>query len=198
MKLYYPIKPVVVSQPFGACHASVCNKYKAMGLAGHNGIDMYAGHGMPVRAAHDGTVVFAGEDGSAGYGVVIRTDTPEADGRYMKSIYWHLSKSDCHEGKHGIPVKAGQKIKAGFIVGYADNTGMSTGDHLHFGIKPVYKGEEDWSWWNAEQDNGYKGAIDPNPFFNGIYAEDYLRSQLGLFQKLLELLQKLYALTKTS
>ena len=78
----------------------------------------------------------------------------------------------CHAGTHAIPVKPGQLVKAGDIIGYADNTGASTGDHLHFGIKPVYKGEKDWEWWNAEQENGFKGAIDPDPFFNGKFAKD--------------------------
>jgi hypothetical protein len=45
------------------------------------------------------------------------------------------------------------------------NTGQSTGDHLHFGRKPTYKGEQDWEWWNAEQENGYKGSIDPDSYF---------------------------------
>jgi hypothetical protein len=34
------------------------------------------------------------------------------------------------------------------------------------------KGENEWTWWNTEQNNGYKGAINPEPFFNGFHAAD--------------------------
>ena len=61
---------------------------------------------------------------------------------HAKTIYWHLIKE--------IPVKVGQKVQAGDVVGYADNTGFSTGDHLHFGLKPQEKGENDWTWVNIE------------------------------------------------
>lgn len=168
LKLFYPTKQWSVFQKFGECHPSVCAIYRGLGLNGHNGIDAFAKHGQIVRAAHDGTVTFAGEDDSAGYGVVVRTNEKfeyNTTTAYYKTIYWHLQKD-------GIQVKAGQKVKTGDVLGLADNTGLSTGDHLHFGLKPVYKGETDWQWTNAEQNNGYKGAIDPEPFFTGTHAED--------------------------
>jgi len=139
-----------------------------MGLNGHNGMDVQATHGQTVRAAHDGTVTFAGEDGSAGYGIVIRTNQMfdyNGGQTFFKTIYWHLKKE-------GMKVTAGQQVKSGDIIGLADNTGMSLGDHLHFGLKPIYKGEKDWEWWNSDQLNGYKGAIDPAPYFTGQYADE--------------------------
>ena len=69
-------------------------------------------------------------------------------------------------------VKTGQKVVAGDLIGYADSTGLSTGDHLHFGLKPQAWNETDWSWFNVEQGNGYGGAIDPTPYFNHFFAED--------------------------
>lgn len=169
-ELFYPVRPFFVFQGFGQCHPAVCDIYrKQLGLAGHNGLDVRASHGQIVRAAHDGIVTFAGEDGSAGYGVVIRThDKREYNGGevHMKSIYWHLKKD-------GIFVYAGQSVKVGDIIALADNTGLSTGDHLHFGLKPLAQGEADWQWYNVEQNNGYGGAIDPAPYFTGMYADDY-------------------------
>lgn len=157
LQLQFPLKYWSVNQHFG----ENANPYYAqLGLKGHNGMDLYAPDGTPVYAAHDGTVTFAGEDGSAGLGVVIRTDKEYAygDGKaFYKTIYWHLKKGS-------IVVHASQKVKAGDLLAQADNTGMSTGSHLHFGLKPVYQGENDWSWWNAEQNNGYAGAIDPEPY----------------------------------
>ena len=153
--LEYPIQPFEVNQFFG-------NKnpiYNGLGIIGHNGIDLMAIHGQNVYAAHDGEVSYVGVDNNEGYGVVIRTLEPfdYKDGQaYFKTIYWHLIKE--------IPVRVGQKVKRGDLIGYADNTGLSTGDHLHFGLKPQGVGENDWSWWNLEQNNGYFGAINPIPF----------------------------------
>lgn len=164
LELFYPCKPYVVNQPFG-------NKmpiYDTFGLVGHNGIDLKAPDSWIVRAAHDGEVTFSGEEGSAGIGVVVRTLQPmeyKKSQAFFKTIYWHL--------KHGsVFVKANQKVKTGDILGLADNTGISTGSHLHFGLKPVYQGEQEWQWSNVEQENGYYGAIDPAPFWTGIHAQD--------------------------
>src|SRR3990167_610505 len=161
LELWYPVKPWFITQPFGTNG----EWYRANGIniIGHNGLDLVASHGQAVRAAHDGEIVYAGVDSKEGWGVVLRTSEPIEDVFY-KTIYWHLIKE--------IPVKVGQKIKAGDLIGYADNTGFSTGNHLHFGLKPQLKGENDWTWANLEQDNGYMGAIDPNPHFNKYFAQD--------------------------
>ena len=184
LKLWYPIeiRPWTIGQAFGECAPAVCSKYKEMGLLGHNGQDIPCPTGTPVYAAHDGVVTFSGEDGSAGYGIVIRTNTAFEYGEgecYFKTIYWHLLPS-------GLKVQAGQSVRAGDLISLADNTGFSTGSHLHFGLKPVYKGERDWEWFNAEQNNGYLGAIDPTPYYNDFYAKDR-ELVTGLFTKLAEL-----------
>lgn len=163
--LYYPCKLQKVNQKFGE---NFTDMYKKLGLLGHNGIDLWAPDSWIVRAAHTGRVTFTGYDGSGGLGVVIRTEKEYdyKDGvSYFKTIYWHLKKDT-------IRVTGGQTVKAGDIIALADNTGMSTGSHLHFGLKPIYKGEQDWEWGNVDQLNGYWGAIDPAPYWNGIYAED--------------------------
>ena len=83
----------------------------------------------------------------------------------------------------------------GDVLAESDNTGLSTGPHLHFGLKPVAKGEQSWIWFNVEQKNGYLGAIDPLPYFNGLYAydaftlRDILKQPISSAQKVLKLLQ---------
>lgn len=174
LELFMPVAPWAITQLFGNDPQS----YAWLGIKGHNGIDIKTSRGQIVRAAHDGTVTFAGEDSSGGWGVVIRTDEPREyqDGEcYFKTIYWHLVPV--------IPVKAGQKVKVGDVIGYADNTGFTTGDHLHLGLKPVAKGEQDWQWNNIEQDNGFKGAIDPFPYISRYTAQDF-RGFLVLFDEL--------------
>ena len=188
LRLYYPVKPYSITQAFGQCDPQVCKYYKeVLGLNGHNGDDVVASTGTPIRAAHDGTVVFAGEDGSAGYGVVVRTDEMydyKGASMYFKSIYWHLLKT-------GIQVRAGQKVKTGDVIGLADSTGISLGSHLHFGLKPVYQGEASWQWLNTEQDNGFKGAVDSTPYWVGMFAEDVPREISRLRDLVAQLTQKL-------
>lgn len=77
---------------------------------------------------------------------------------YAKTIYCHLKRGS-------LKVTAGDSVKAGQVIALADNTGLSTGSHLHFGLKPIYKGEAEWQWENLENENGFRGAINPTPYF---------------------------------
>lgn len=164
LSLYYPCKPYSLNQDFG----NPDPKYLAMGLKGHNGLDLFAPDGVRVRAAHSGTITYAGLDGSNGLLIVLRTNEEyeyEKGTAYFKTLYCHLKTGS-------IVVHPDDVVHAGDLLALADNTGFSTGSHLHFGLKPVHQGEEEWQWYNLEQDNGYNGAIDPNPYLNGLYADD--------------------------
>lgn|SRR3990167_6922746 len=153
--LSYPTIPLRINQEFGM-RPEYYSKVHS-GLKGHNGIDFYALYGQPIYSACDGIVTFAGMDANEGLGLVIRTKSVP----FYKVIYWHLLKFN---------VIVGTEVKRGDIIGFANSTGLSSGDHLHFGFKPIAQGENEWSWFNTEQSNGYLGAIDPKPFFDGFYA----------------------------
>ncbi len=86
----------------------------------HEGLDIAAGVGTPVRAPSDGTVVFSGLEG--GYGHVLVID----HGYGLKTRYGHLSRID---------VKVGEKVKRGQFVAAVGNTGRSTGPHLHYEVR---------------------------------------------------------------
>ena len=99
----------------------------------HGGIDITGtGWGSNIYAANDGVVtyVFTGcaDNGTypdscgSGFGnhVVI------AHGNNIYTLYGHML--------HNIPVKVGQTITRGQIVGYMGNSGQSKGTHLHFGV----------------------------------------------------------------
>lgn len=88
----------------------------------HEGVDISADAGVPVRVAADGVVVTAGEGGGYGRYVVVR----HAVG--LRTFYAHL-------GAIGKDVKPGVTVKAGDAVGQVGNTGSSTGPHLHFEIR---------------------------------------------------------------
>jgi len=170
--------------------------YTELGLLGHNGIDFRAIHGQKVYAAHDGTVTYSGLDGANGYLVVVKTDKQyEYNGgeAYYKTLYGHLLPP--------MIVSAGQKVKAGDLIAYADNTGKSVGDHLHFGLKPVQQGEADWQWYNVVQENGYNGAIDPEPYFalrdSGQFANPSdIRSIMQSIDEIRDLIAKVVAKKK--
>lgn len=175
LSLYYPLKPHYVTQKFG--ETAFLSYYKENGVtfSGHNGMDLVCHHGDPIRATHDGLAYYQ-VDQKQGHGVVIITEDKYDYGAGMfnfKTIYWHLV-DPVKEPKYKSPIQGhdGMRVKAGDIIGYTDSTGLSTGDHLHFGCKPVMKGEPNKAWGNVLQNNGYQGAIDPEPFFNGKYAED--------------------------
>lgn len=161
----YPVKPLFINQKFGEVANLAYYQNNGVNFTGHNGIDFMAKHGQPVYAAHDG-IAYPEVDEKQGHGVVLVTlykyDYKDTQA-FFKTIYWHLIDS--------IPVKYGQYIKKGEILGYADSTGLSTGDHLHFGLKPMY-GSDPYDGGNIEQNNGYFGAIDPLPYFDGTFAYD--------------------------
>jgi len=86
----------------------------------HNGIDMACAAGTPIYATRAGTVTKAAYQASgAGNYVSIN----HLDG--FASIYMHMT--------HYV-VSQGQSVSQGQLIGYVGNTGISTGDHLHFGI----------------------------------------------------------------
>lgn len=86
----------------------------------HDGIDIAAPAGTPIRAARSGKVLFAGERG--GYGNVVVVD----HGAGLKTLYAHNSRNI---------VKAGDTVKAGQVIGTVGSTGRSTGPHLHFEVR---------------------------------------------------------------
>lgn len=155
--LDYPVKSVVgelmqISQEFGVNGAY----YQANGIniVGHNGLDIVARNGEKIYASHDGIVHKTEIDSKGGIGIEIRTDKKyEYKGRlvYFKTQYWHLEK---------WLVEIGKVVKRSEVIALADNTGFSTGPHLHYSLKPM---NDDFT--NIEQNNGYFGAIDPMPYF---------------------------------
>jgi len=86
----------------------------------HQGVDIAAAPGQPVRASADGVVVEAGELGGLGQAVFL------AHGFGLTTRYGHMSR---------IEVRPGQRVKRGDVVGRVGNTGRSTGYHLHYEVR---------------------------------------------------------------
>jgi murein DD-endopeptidase MepM/ murein hydrolase activator NlpD len=87
----------------------------------HLGIDYAAPTGTPVWAAAPGTITHRAMAGGAGNMVTIRHDNG------LETVYMHLSKF--------ANVRVGQHVPAKTVIGFVGTTGLSTGPHLHFGVK---------------------------------------------------------------
>lgn len=83
----------------------------------HLGFDLAGSEHMPVRAANDGTVIFAGFLGIYGNAVVID------HGCGIQSLYGHMSS---------LGVKVGDHVTRKQEIGRSGQTGLAAGDHLHF------------------------------------------------------------------
>lgn len=107
-------------------------------LKGHNGQDYALPTGTDVIAPHDGEIIEVAFDQN-GYGNYIKIEN-EQEG----SVLAHLET---------VFVKVGFHIKKGEKLATSDNTGYSTGPHLHWGYyqKP------------RNRNNGYGGFIDQAP-----------------------------------
>ena len=86
----------------------------------HTGIDLAVDEGVPVKAAADGKVIFAGDGG--GYGNLVKID----HGNGIETRYAHNSV---------LKVKAGDSVKRGQVVSLAGHSGVATGDHLHYEVR---------------------------------------------------------------
>lgn len=87
----------------------------------HWGLDIDAYRGEPVYATAVGVVAWAYYDHTFGMGRTVKVC--HASG--WCAVYMHLD---------GFAVRQGDTVAPGDTLGYADSTGRSTGDHLHYQI----------------------------------------------------------------
>lgn len=179
MKLVRPLSTNLKTQGFGLKETkpNMLAFYQGLGLTAHNGWDWLAKKGEPIYwdcIDCDGYVINTHIDSSGGLGVVIATE--DKDGIF-KHIFWHLSAFAC---------KPGQKLSSGAIIGYAGSTGMSTGPHLHRGLKRAEASDTE-VYTTIDRNNGYNGAINIAPHFKeNICIQDILNKmeeQLSYIQK---------------
>ncbi|MGE5543161.1 MAG: M23 family metallopeptidase, partial [Bacillota bacterium] len=85
----------------------------------HEGIDIGAPYGAPIKASGDGVVAFSGYRGGLGRTVIIDHDYG------IRSWYGHCYK---------LLVRQGEKVTRGQVIAYVGSTGVSTGPHLHYQV----------------------------------------------------------------
>ena len=96
---------------------SVTSEYGPRWGRMHEGIDIAAPTGTPIRAAKAGEVIFVGSQG--GYGNITIVD----HGGGFTTVYPHQSRFGTSEGA---------QVSQGQVIGYVGCSGSCTGPHLHF------------------------------------------------------------------
>lgn len=176
--------------------------YAKMNMKGHNGIDLVAEHGTLMLAVEAGKIVEVKNDPN-GYGKHVRFITSKSyNGLCREWTYGH-----CDD----ILVEVGMSVKEGEPIATMGNTGFVVsgktpfwafnpyaGTHLHLGCRLVEKSAYGWSYPGSkvkirvpDYENGYKGAIDPLPYFDVKTTPNIanLEAQVSLLTKVLELLK---------
>ena len=95
-------------------------RYGRKGSERHDGIDLAAPSGTPVKTARAGTVLYAGEQ--KGYGKIAIID----HGGGLVTLYAH---------NRDVRVKTGQKVRDGQVVATVGSSGRTSGPHLHFEVR---------------------------------------------------------------
>jgi murein DD-endopeptidase MepM/ murein hydrolase activator NlpD len=120
-------KPVSAPAPAnGACgplrlaspvKGTVTSPYGPRWGRNHDGLDIAAPSGTPIRAAECGIVSFAGVQSGYGNMVCVKHSSR------FETCYAHMTK---------YAVSQGQRVDQGQVIGYVGCTGNCTGPHLHF------------------------------------------------------------------
>ena len=103
---------VVLEPP--RCYRGICYAHF------HDGIDLAAPLGTPVRAMAPGRVELAGRVADGAVDVMID------HGAGVLTLYGHLQPA--------LAVVVGQAVGTGGVIGAVGMTGKTTGPHLHFGV----------------------------------------------------------------
>lgn len=120
--LAWPLASIRITQYFGDTEFAKTGAYDGKG---HNGVDLAASIGTPVKAALSGVVTATGNtDAIAGcysYGKWMLIKHPNG----LSTLYAHLSHIGAGEGAN---------VETGQTIGYSGDTGYATGPHLHFTV----------------------------------------------------------------
>jgi len=115
-KLSWPIPGRIhITELFGMRHDPINGVWEM-----HNGIDLGCPTGTTLLAPADGIVEYEGR--FSGYGNMLMLQC----GQHMTIVCGHLKS---------FIAKKGQSVKRGQVIALTDNTGWSTGPHLHFEVR---------------------------------------------------------------
>lgn len=114
----------------------------------HGGIDIAGAVGTPIITPMTGVVEASGwNDGGYGNWVIVKSGSTEM-------IFGHMYQTP--------PVRAGQQIQAGTVVGGIGSTGRSTGPHLHWTITVDGKKVDPALWTQSNKPQTSTAGARPN------------------------------------
>lgn len=96
----------------------------------HQGLDIAAPFGSPVRSWWSGRVAQVIDDQRCGLGLVVRSGA-------WQHLYCHLAGA-VHQGVYraeGVQLTAGALVRRGQVIGRVGVSGRSTGPHLHWALR---------------------------------------------------------------
>ncbi len=153
IKLIYPSQ-YRISQDHGVNEAM----YSKFGLKGHNGIDIACPTGSNIIAPCKLEIVNRAND-PYGYGIYVRGRgelfTFEGKTYAADMVFAHLQ---------GFVASLGAVLDTAQLIAISDNTGNSTGPHVHWGLRIAEKVGN--SWLTVDEDNGFSGYIDQSPLID--------------------------------
>ncbi|MBX5475662.1 MAG: M23 family metallopeptidase [Clostridia bacterium] len=118
----------------------------------HEGIDIAAPYGVPIRAAAPGVVVRAGWESGYGRVVVLRHSFG------LVTVYGHASR---------LLVKEGEAVAMGQPLALVGQSGDATGPHLHFEIRIAGTAENPLPFLRSSADGAPSEADQPVAFTVG-------------------------------
>jgi len=129
--------------------------------AGHEGIDIRAPNGTEIVAVYPGKVYLVEKDPNSGpYGIQVRVEHQASEGIF-KTVYAHFMEAK---------VQVNDNVVAGQVLGLANNTGNSSGAHLHLTLKWVGHGSD---WMDVN------GIVNPVPYMPDLFPNGQWRLDVG-------------------
>lgn len=95
-------------------------RFGKKGKEPHDGIDLAAPSGTPVKTAQEGNVLYAGEQ--QGYGLIVIVQHPSG----LITLYAH---------NRDLRVKTGQTVRRSQVIATVGESGRTSGPHLHFEVR---------------------------------------------------------------
>jgi lipoprotein NlpD len=95
-------------------------RFGKKGREPHDGIDLAAPAGTPVRTAGEGMVLFAGPQ--SGYGLIVVVGHEKG----LVTVYAH---------SRDLRVRTGQTVRLGQVIATVGESGKTSGPHLHFEVR---------------------------------------------------------------
>ena len=126
----------------------------------HEGIDLAAPYGTPIRTTGEGRISFRGWKGGYGKMVIIKHNSR------ISTRYGHMSRFYPR-------LKSGTHVKQGQIIGYVGTSGLASGPHVHYEFRI-----------NQQPHNPLKIVLPPAHPVPKDYQQQFLAKARGLLAEL--------------